>query len=167
MRNKFRLFAFIFFAGYLFSSAQQNQNEVAIDSVLNTWHDAASRADYDAYFNLMTADGVFIGTDAEENWQNMEFKAFAKPYFDRGKAWSFTPLERNIYLDKSNTIAWFDELIDTQMGICRGSGIVIEQNGLWKIKHYVLSITVPNENVTALDSIKKEHDMLLIEKLKK
>jgi hypothetical protein len=31
-------------------------------------HKAAGGAQFDAYFNLMTADAIFIGTDATENW---------------------------------------------------------------------------------------------------
>jgi hypothetical protein len=29
----------------------------------------------------MTADAIFIGTDATENWNKMQFQAFAKPFF--------------------------------------------------------------------------------------
>jgi hypothetical protein len=29
--------------------------------------------------------------------------------------------------------AWFDELLDTQMKICRGSGILVKENKQWKI----------------------------------
>jgi hypothetical protein len=36
----------------------------------------------------------FIGTDATENWNKMQFQAFAKPFFDRGKVWNFTAVER-------------------------------------------------------------------------
>ena len=114
----------------------------------------------------MTKDGVFIGTDATENWQLDEFKAYAKPHFDKGKAWSFTALERNIYMGGDGKTAWFDELLDTQMGICRGSGVVLLKNGTWKIAHYVLSIAVPNENVDELVRIKKDFDSKFIEKLK-
>jgi hypothetical protein len=39
-------------------------------------------------------------------------------------------------------------------------------NGSWKIAHYVLSIAVPNENVTELTALKKGFDNQLIEKLK-
>jgi hypothetical protein len=42
----------------------------------------------------------FIGTDATENWNKMQFQAFAKPFF-HGKAWSFKAIERHIYVDKS------------------------------------------------------------------
>jgi hypothetical protein len=75
----------------------------------------------------------------------MQFQAFAKPFFDRGKAWSFKAIERHIYVDKSGKMAWFDEL-STQMKICRGSGVLVKIGNDWKIKHYVLSMTVPNEN---------------------
>ena len=31
------------------------------------------------------------------------------------------------------------------MKICRGSGVLIFENESWKIKHYVLSMTIPNQ----------------------
>lgn len=165
--STFRLFVITFLSCGSWCIAQEKSAATEeIETTLNAWHNAAARADYEAYFDLMTNDGVFIGTDAGENWQNSEFRAYAKPHFDKGKAWSFTPLERNIYFGESQNMAWFDELIDTQMGICRGSGVVVMIDGKWKIRHYVLSITVPNENVEALKSIKNEHDRKLTEKLK-
>ena len=110
----------------------------------------------------MTRDGVFIGTDATENWQNDDFREFSKPYFDRGKAWNFIPLERHIYFNKNKSVAWFDELLDTQMGICRGSGVLQETETGWKIAHYVLSIAIPNENVEEITKMKKSFDEKLI-----
>ncbi|MDX1603535.1 MAG: nuclear transport factor 2 family protein, partial [Salinimicrobium sediminis] len=95
-----------------------------------------------------------------------EFMEWSKPYFDKGKAWSFSTLERNIFLAEDEELAWFDELLDTQMGICRGSGVVVKENGEWKIKHYVLSIAIPNENVDAVTSLKAEFDKKFISELK-
>jgi hypothetical protein len=123
-----------------------------INSTLNAWHKAASEAKFDEYFSLMTDTGVFIGTDATENWQNQAFRTFSKPYFDNGKAWTYIPLERNVYLNKSQNTAWFDELLSSQLKICRGSGVLIREKGKWKIAHYVLSMTVPNEK--AMDVVK-------------
>ena len=136
-----------------------------INTNLDTWHKAAADADFDAYFNLMTKDGVFIGTDATENWQNEAFKAFSKPYFDKGKAWSFTAIERNIYMSDDKSLVWFDELLDTQMKICRGSGVMKLEDNIWKVEHYVLSIAIPNDNVSEVISIKKEFDSLYTKKL--
>jgi len=151
------------------STFQQNLSEIEITKLINTrldnWHKAAANADFDAYFDLMTEDAVFIGTDATENWQLEEFKAFSKPYFDKGKAWSFTTLERHIYLNKNKDLAWFDELLDTQMEICRGSGVMRLTDQGWQVQHYVLSITIPNPKVKNVVNIKKETDSLLKQKL--
>ncbi|WP_431472576.1 nuclear transport factor 2 family protein [Nonlabens sp. SCSIO 43208] len=142
----------------------KNVSNKQVNQVLDDWHNAAARADYETYFSLMTQNAVFIGTDATENWSRTEFEAFSKPYFDHGKAWSFTPLERNIYT--KNGITYFDELLETQMGICRGSGVLFVENNQLKIAHYVLSIAVPNENVKSLTQLKKDWDQQYISKLK-
>ena len=144
----------------------QEQPTKQIDKVLDAWHKAAADSDFDAYFGLMTDDAVFIGTDAMENWNLTNFKAYSKPHFDKGKAWSFIAVERNVYLNESRSFAWFDELLDTQMKLCRGSGVLRKVGGEWKIAHYVLSIAVPNENVSELIHLKKKKDDKLLEQLK-
>ena len=145
--------------------ASEENSKEKINTALENWHKAAAEANYEAYFGLMTKDGVFLGTDATENWQNKDFREFSKPYFDKGKAWSFTTLERNIYTQKESDLAWFDELLSTQMGICRGSGVMENVDGNWKVKHYVLSIAIPNDDVSEVTAMKKQTDSLLIEKL--
>jgi hypothetical protein len=122
--------------------------------MLNNWHKAAAEAKFDDYFNLLSDESIYIGTDATENWNKKEFQNFAKPYFDRGKAWNFKTIERNIYFSEDQKMIWFDELLDTQMKICRGSGVIILENNQWKIKHYVLSMTIPNDNVDEVVKVK-------------
>lgn len=139
----------------------------SIEKVLETWHAAAAEANFEVYFDQMSRDGVFIGTDARENWQNQQFREYAKPHFDEGKAWSFTSLERNLYTSEDGKIAWFDELLDTQMGICRGSGVLEMTAEGWKIKQYVLSITIPNENVEEIKALKNDFDSKYISSLKR
>lgn len=146
-------------------SAQNNLKE-QIATTLNAWHKAAAEANYDNYFNLLSDDAIFIGTDATENWTKSAFEAYSKPYFDKGKAWSFTAIERNIYFNNDKTLAWFDELLDTQMKICRGSGVMVFIKGQWKIKQYILSMTVPNDNVDEVVKIKAPTENLLIATLK-
>lgn len=148
------------------ASQSINQIKLEVNTNLNAWHEAAAKADFNTYFSLLTNKGVFIGTDATENWQNEAFKTFSKPYFDKGKAWNFTALERNIYVSEDKNTVWFDELLDTQMKICRGSGVLVKENNTWKVAHYVLSITIPNDNVSQVIEIKKETDNLYIKTLK-
>lgn len=125
-----------------------------IITIIDNWHKAAAAANYEAYFEAMSEESIFIGTDATENWSKKQFQVFAKPYFDKGKAWNFKAIERNIYLSENGKVVWFDELLSTQMKICRGSGVLIQEKGQWKIKHYVLSMTIPNENVDEVVKIK-------------
>jgi len=147
------------------NTGSQTVSKEEINKVLEAWHSAAAQANFEDYFDLMSGDGIFIGTDATENWQNKEFREFAKPFFDKGKAWSFSTLERNIYVSENGETAWFDELLNTQMGICRGSGVLEKKQNAWKIKHYVLSIAIPNEYVDKITQIKNESDSTLISKL--
>jgi hypothetical protein len=138
-----------------------------VNEILDQWHKAAAEANFDNYFNALSEDAIFIGTDATENWNKTDFMAYSKPYFDRGKAWSFTTLERNVFITDDGKTAWFDELLNTQMKICRGSGILTNENNQWKIKHYVLSMTIPNENSDVVIKAKDSLESLLIQKLKK
>jgi hypothetical protein len=121
----------------------------SISQILDEWHLAAATADADAYFGRMADDAVYVGTDATEVWSKAEFYSFARPYFDRGKAWSFRADDRNVYL-QGGDMAYFDELLSTWMGPCRGSGVLIYTGGEWLIKHYVLSMTIPNDDVDAV-----------------
>lgn len=147
------------------SSAEETKKNIA--STIDAWHLAASEANFDSYFGLMTNDAVFIGTDATENWNRKDFETFAKPYFDRGKAWHFVSLDKNIYLSKDEQSAWFDELLETSFQICRGSGVLVKEKDEWKIQHYVLSMTIPNEISDTIVQQKSMLESAIIQKLKK
>ena len=136
------------------------EEERKVNQVMNKWHESASQANYEQYFGAMDKASVFIGTDAGENWTKEEFQSFSKPYFDKGKAWSFKALERNVYFNESGSTAWFDELLDTWMGTCRGSGVLEKTNSTWKIKHYVLSVCIPNEDMQKVIAVKSLNDSL-------
>jgi ketosteroid isomerase-like protein len=150
----------------VFANAQ-NAEKDKINQTLDAWHKAAADVKFNAYFNAMAEDAIYIGTDATENWGKADFKVWAKPYFDKGTTWNFTALERHIFFDKSGKIAWFDELLNTQMKICRGSGVLVKVGKEWKIQHYVLSMTIPNDEVDSIIKIKAPIEDILIQKFQK
>ena len=114
-------------------------------AVLDDWHKAAAAADESRYFSHFAPNGIFLGTDATERWTVPEFRAYAKPHFDHKKAWSFQPHDRHIDFSSDASVAWFDEELDTpNLGPARGSGVLLRQNGIWKIAQYNLSIPIPN-----------------------
>jgi hypothetical protein len=153
------------------SSDQPSKDTAAdkkqISAMLDSFNSAAARADYDGYFSYFTDNATFHGTDASENWDKKNFMTWSKPYFDKKTTWNFTAIQRNIYFGKGNDIAWFDELLNTQMKICRGSGVVIKQNKKWKVQQYVLSVTIPNSQIDTIIKIKSVVDDSVIKELSK
>lgn len=123
------------------------QGQAEVEAVLVSLHDAAAHAQYDRYFALYAPDAVFLGTDATERWTLAEFKAFAKPYFDAGKGWTYhvIPGRRHIDVDARAGYAWFDEaLTNAKLGECRGSGVLRKTGEGWKIVQYNLTMPIPN-----------------------
>jgi uncharacterized protein (TIGR02246 family) len=129
------------------------REKVAIEALLDDWHRAAAQADEARYFGHFTPDAVFLGTDATERWDVPAFRAYAHPHFAKGKAWSFEAVRRAVMFGAGGDIAWFDEDLATpNLGPARGSGVVVRSaDGAWRIAHYNLTITVPNER---FDSVK-------------
>ncbi|WP_339719661.1 nuclear transport factor 2 family protein [uncultured Paraglaciecola sp.] len=121
-------------------------NQTQIVKVLDNFHQAASDANHQEYFDLLTDTAVFIGTDGNERWDKNAFEAFAKPYFEQGKGWTYIPRNRHVTVAKSGDFAWFDEMLDSQSyGECRGTGVLELTDKGWQISQYHLTIPVPNE----------------------
>lgn len=126
--------------------------QVSPDDLVDSWHRAAARADFDTYFGTFASDSsIFLGSDATERWNKVEFMAFAKPYFNQGKGWEFLPFDRHWQGDPNSGVLYFHEKLDSKhMGVCRGSGVLIRIDDQWKLDFYNLAILVPNELVSNL-----------------
>lgn len=150
------------------SSSTGNNGEeiITINHFITQWHADAAASDHEAYIGAMTGQGIYIGTDATEYWKKDAFSAWSKPYFDKKQGWNLKKINRNIYLSEGGETAWFDELLDTGMGLCRGSGVLVKTNGEWKIAHYVLSVTLPNDLIPAVRQLKHTTDSTLIVRMK-
>ncbi|QIY82784.1 nuclear transport factor 2 family protein [Chryseobacterium sp. NEB161] len=144
----------------------ENVQKKNINKLLDDLNTLAANADFKNYFDLFADESTYIGTDATEVWDKKQFMDYAKPHFDKGQGWSFKSLKRNIYFSKDGNYAWFDEVLDTQMKICRGSGVLEKIGGKWKIRQYVLSATVPNEVMSEVIKTKSPIEDALISELK-
>lgn len=119
----------------------------ALDQFVDNWHKQAAEANFEAYFEPMDENFVYIGTAPGERWNKTEFAAFAKPYFDRGRAWEFKPKDRKWNFSADGKTAWFDEVLDTWMRDCRGSGVVMLTDKGWKLMFYDLHVLIENEKI--------------------
>jgi len=131
----------------LSDSAKISKSKSEIDTLMNNWHRAAATADEKTFFGSMSTGAIYLGTDKTENWTKEKFEEWSKKYFEKETAWNFKPFDRHIYFSSDKKTAWFDELLDTWMGICRGSGVVELTSDGWKIKHYNLAVTIDNDKV--------------------
>lgn len=114
-------------------------------ATLDDFHAAAAAADGERYFGHFARDGVFLGTDATERWTVDQFRAYAKPHFDKGKGWTYRATERHVDVDASGAFAWFDELLENaKLGACRGTGVLRREGSAWKVVQYDLTIPIPN-----------------------
>lgn len=114
-------------------------------AALDAWHLAAAQCDEGRYFGLMTETALFLGTDPEERWTRSEFQAWAAPYFQRGRAWTFKAVRRRVVRSQEGSVAWFEESLDTpNLGPARGSGVLVKDGRGWRIALYDLSVPIPN-----------------------
>lgn len=142
----------------LFSSCENNTapKENIISNLIDKWHKDATSANLEDYFGAMSKNAIYIGTDPTERWSKEEFYQFCKPYFDKGTTWNFIPFDRKIYCSADTNTIWFDELLDTWMGVCRGSGVIVKEKGKYKISHYHLSVTIKNDSMKEFLQIKQK-----------
>jgi ketosteroid isomerase-like protein len=133
------------------ATAPASDPRMTVNTMLDDWHDAAADADESRYFGAMSPDFVFLGTDATERWDITAFRTFSHPYFEKGKAWIFLPRDRHVILSPRGDVAWFDEKLDSATyGECRGTGVVRQFDGRWRVAHYNLTIPIPNDLAKAV-----------------
>jgi hypothetical protein len=128
-----------------------------VNAFLDEWHDDAAHSRM-AYFDKIAQDGVYIGTDKSERWVRDDFKRWAKRYFERPTAWAFHATKRNIAFSEDKAFVWFDEQLDTQMGVCQASGVIRNTKDGLRIEHYQLSLAVPNDLVNQVTGEIREFD---------
>jgi len=128
--------------------AADTAEEAAAAAVLDTLHRSAAAADGPVYFDLFTQDATYIGTDVTERWTIAEFRAYAEPYFARGRGWTYTPRSRSLTLAPLDCrcVVWFDEALDSaSYGTSRGTGVLVRgEDGRWRVALYALTFPIPN-----------------------
>ncbi len=134
--------------------SEQSPVAIAAGAVLDDFHAAAAAADEERYFGHFADGGIFLGTDATERWTVEEFRAYAHPYFARGRAWTFRATRRAVDVSTDGNVAFFDEDLATEgLGPARGSGVLVREAGVFKIAQYNLALTIPNERFAEVKAL--------------
>jgi len=163
MKKDFLLLIFILISINTFSqkksssASKEESIKKEINQFMDNWHLFAANADT-LFFEMMAPNGVYIGTDKTEIWKRDEFKKWAMPFFKRKSAWDFKAIKRNIYFSDDKKYAWFDEQLDTWMGVCQSSGVLKRKGKTWEIEHYQLSVTLPNDVTKDFIKLVKDYE---------
>lgn len=113
----------------------------AVGAVLDRFHQAAAAADWTTYFDLLTEDAIFLGTDASERWSKPVFREYA----GRSNGWRYEMVTRHVKLTADGNTAWFDEILsNASYGTSRGSGVLVRTTSGWKLCQYHLTFPIPN-----------------------
>lgn len=131
----------------------QTASRARINAAIDDFHAAAAQGDKARYLNHLTQDAVFLGTDEWERWpKEPTFRNYVDSRFENGVGWSYRSVERNVQLDEARGVAWFDEVVQsvTNGGRFRGTGVIVNIDGDWKIARYALSFLVFNEDWEAV-----------------
>lgn len=140
------------------SSYAQEDARKDVEKTLDLFHQYAANANGDAYFELMAEDMVYLGTDANERWSKSDFKAYALPYFKKGRGWLYVAQKRHVNLSQDGKHAWFDELLHNEKyGLVRGSGILSHSASGWKLRQYNLAFPIPNALANKVVKTIKNH----------
>lgn len=122
-----------------------------VNSLLNQLHESAMSADWESYFSLYHPDAIFIGTDANERWNMVQFKQYATPT----KGWRYDLQARHL-LQIGDVIVFDEQLYSPSYGISRGTGALINTEQGWKIAQYHLSFPIPNDKAKRITSLIKQ-----------
>ena len=125
---------------------QDDFERLGVGVVTSAWHFAAQFGMFDLYFDAMTDDAVFLGTDASERWTKAEFMEYARVPFSDHAGWTYKPRDQHVAFSDDRQTAWIDELLDNEKyGTLRGTGVLVKVGDDWKIAHYSLTFLVPND----------------------
>ncbi|MEM9234460.1 MAG: nuclear transport factor 2 family protein, partial [Pseudomonadota bacterium] len=115
--------------------------------ILDAYYAAAAEADFDRWIAQFTEDARFYGTDATEDWPHAEFAEGVKEGFAAGRGWDFEVLDRRVTVAPDGRTAWFAELahFNTTDYTLRPSGVLVHDDGDWKIAQLVMGVPFPND----------------------
>ncbi len=152
----------VFAVESVFSSVLKKRHEslevnvASLNEIMNKWHNDVATFKKQDYYDFMSKQFIFLGTDPSERWTKETFVTFCNPYFERKKTWDFKTNWRNFYFSDDRRTAWFEESLQTQMEECRGSGVLEWVNGRWLISHYNLAVVIENEKMKKFIKLRRK-----------
>jgi hypothetical protein len=118
--------------------------ETSPAATLDAFYKAGAGANQSAFVAQLTEDAVFLGVDGGTRLQGQSLRDYVSDSVANGNTWAYHSSDREIRLSADGSVAWFDESLQhEQLGTGRASGVLIADNGNWKIAQYNLTVPLP------------------------
>jgi len=119
-------------------------------TTLDALHTAGAEANQTAFFSLLTDGIVFLGMEGSDRLVGQSVRDFFSNSFSGGESWALQSRQREIQLSADGKVAWFDELLQSdQLGLGRGSGVLIHDGMGWKLAQYNVTLAKPDARQVA------------------
>lgn len=128
-------------------SAEAPAPDGSPEETLQAFYDTAADADFEGWAALFAEDARFYGTDPAEDWPFAEMASDVEESFASGGGWDFEVRDRRVTLAPDGRTAWFADIahFNTTDYTLRPTGVLIAQDGEWKIAQMVMGVPFPNE----------------------
>ncbi len=113
----------------------------AVNRAIEDFHVAFARGDSERARANLAEGAVVLVPDGTRRWTRDELSAGGENAWD---AWPRRGGGRRVTIDPSGAVAWFDEVVEhAAWGPCRGSGVLVKIDGVWKISQYQYAYSIP------------------------
>ncbi len=138
------------------AAASAESQAVAISEaleVLESIQALQAEGDFPGVLTHTSADIRLVGTDASEHWDRAKLEGVVKAMEAQEFVWKVRVTNRVLTAGPSADVVWFEEKIMTvtpAVGELRRSGVLVLEEGAWKLVQSVTSFPIPNDQVPAL-----------------
>jgi hypothetical protein len=124
--------------------------EASPEAALDTLHRAGAEANQADFIAVLAPSVVFLGVGDGTRLQGQALRDFVSESFASGNTWDYRTNERDVRLSADGSVAWFDESLEhDQLGRGRGSGVLTQNGGAWKVVQYDLTVPLPGAVVVS------------------
>jgi hypothetical protein len=117
--------------------------EASPDTALDALHQAGADANAAAFEALLAEDVVFLGVGSAGRLEGQAARAYFSEYLAQGNAWAYRSSLRETRVSADGSVAWFDETLEHgQLGLGRGTGVLVRSGEGWKVAQYNLTVPV-------------------------
>lgn len=113
------------------------------ETTLDALHKAGADANAAAFESRLAEDVVFLGIAGAGRLEGQAAREFFAVHLAQERIWAYRSSQREIRASADGNVAWFDETLEhDELGIGRGTGVLVRSREGWKVAQYNLTVPI-------------------------